>query len=211
MIIERLLTKHGIMRSLGRTSTQSSLLSLQRCSQSLFISAQDFAGVSHELLNLGYGVRFRASGRSMHPTIADGELMTVEPMLPSDLKRGDVVLYSLERGVIAHRVVRIEKRNGGAPCFILRGDALGSPDEPVEVDQILGKVVSVEREGRSIDLYSRKVKIIRTLRLCASHIKKWARNFFYTRLPWRGAARNEKMTQTWTEQLKIETNEERNG
>jgi hypothetical protein len=75
--------------------------------------------------------------------------------------------------------------------FTLRGDASATSDDPVEEQQILGKVVSVERGGRSIDLYNRKVKIIRTLRLCASHIKRWARNFFYMRLPRRCAPRND--------------------
>jgi len=127
----------------------------------------------------------------MMPTVSDGERVTVKPVVPSDIKPGDIILYRNQGGVIAHRVVRIEKRNGGAPLFVLRGDALGAPDEPVEVEQVLGKVESVERGGRSIDLYSWKVEIIRTLRLCASHIKRWARIYFDMRLPRRCAPRND--------------------
>jgi hypothetical protein len=66
--------------------------------------------------------------------------------------------------------------------FILRGDASLTCDDPVEAQQVLGKVVSVERGGRSIDLYCRRVKIIRTIRLCASRLKRWVGNFFYMRL-----------------------------
>ncbi len=54
--------------------------------------------------------------------------------------------------------------------FILRGDASLTCDDPVEAQQILGKVVSVERGGRSINLYSRKAKM-----LCLSYI--WASRF----------------------------------
>ncbi len=191
MRTEILQTGHTVVKSLEHTSIQSSLLSLQRWSQSLCISAQDFACVSHELLNLGCCVSFRAPGNSMMPTIFDGERVTVRPVSSSDIKPGDIILYRYPGSIVAHRVVRIEKRDSGAPRFILRGDALGAPDEAVEVDQVLGKIVSVERGGHSIDLYSRKVKIIRMLRLCASHIKRWARIYFDTRLPRRYAPRND--------------------
>lgn len=189
MRTEILQTGQAVMKSLERPSIQSSLLSFQRCSRSLFISAQDFAGVSHELLSCGNRVSFRAPGDSMMPTVFDGERVTIQPIESSDIKPGDIILYRYPGSVIAHRVISIEKRDSGAPRFILRGDALGAPDEVVEVDQVLGKVVSLERGGRSIDLYSRRVKIIRMLRLCASHIKRWARIFFVVRLPRRCAPR----------------------
>lgn len=189
MRTEILQAGHTVVKSLERPSIQSSLLSLQRCSQSLCISAQDFAGVSHELLNLGCSVSFRAPGDSMMPTVFDGERVTVRPIESSDIKPGDIILYRYPGSIVAHRVKRIEKRDSGAPRLILRGDALGAPDEAVEVDQVLGRVQSVERGSRSIDLYSRRVKIIRMLRLCASYIKRWARIYFVVRLPRRCAPR----------------------
>ncbi len=129
-----------------------------------------FADLSVELLRRGHGVRFRAPGHSMHPTINDRETVTVEPVAPSSVKRGDIVLYRSEGGVVAHRVIRIE-RNNGTPLFILRGDALGSVDEPVRVQQVLGRVVFVERNGRGINPYGWKSRIFRTAHNCASHLK----------------------------------------
>jgi len=38
--------------------------------------------------------------------------------------------------------------------FILRGDALRTFDEPVKSDQVVGKVISIERNGNSINPYS---------------------------------------------------------
>ncbi len=128
--------------------------------------------LSAELLNRGYGVRFRAPGKSMHPTILDGDLITVEPVAPAAVKQGDIILYRLGRGVIAHRLIRIERRNGGVPHFILRGDAPGAPDEPVVVQQVLGKVVCVERGGRRIDPYSWRAELFRRARLCCSRLKR---------------------------------------
>ncbi|NOR52683.1 MAG: hypothetical protein GQ536_01145, partial [Candidatus Aminicenantes bacterium] len=124
MRTEILQTGHTVVKSLERPSIQSSLLSFQRCSQSLNISTQDFAGVSYELLSCGNSVSFRAPGNSMRPTVFDGERVMVRPISPSDIKPGDIILYRYPGSVIAHRVISIEKRDSGAPRFILRGDAL---------------------------------------------------------------------------------------
>ncbi len=116
-----------------------------------------FGDLSAELLSLGFGVRFRAPGTSMHPTIRHGDLITVEPVAPSNLKRGDIILYRLQNGFIAHRLVNIEERNGCGLTFFLRGDASTTCDAPVKPAQVLGKVVCLERSHRRIDPYSPKV------------------------------------------------------
>lgn len=43
--------------------------------------------------------------------------------------------------------------------FILRGDASRTFDEPVKSDQILGKVISIERNGNSLNPYSLQHKL----------------------------------------------------
>jgi signal peptidase len=126
-----------------------------------------FTDVATGLLRQGYGVRFYAKGWSMYPTIKDGEMITVEPVVPSQVKRGDILLYHNSRGVVAHRVVRL-----GGTFFILRGDASSTCDEPVEADQALGKVVSVERNGGLIDLDGWKAIILYTAHLCGSRFKR---------------------------------------
>ncbi len=133
-----------------------------------------FTEASHELLKLGYAVRFRAGGQSMFPTIKDGEMITVEPVATDEIKRGDIVLYRFKRGVIAHRVVSIEKQAGSGHRFILRGDSSAMCDAPVEAEKVLGRVISVEREGRNINLASRKAKLIRAARSRASRLKSRA-------------------------------------
>jgi len=140
-----------------------------------------FVDVVIDLLKRGTTVRFRAIGRSMQPTISEGEIITVEPVEPSQVKRGDIVLYQNHRGVIAHRVVAIEKKSDELPgpphqsslvtFFILRGDASGVCDEPVKSQQILGKVVSVERRGHHIHLNSLKAKFLHTARLYVHRFK----------------------------------------
>src|SRR5215467_6556586 len=86
--------------------------------------SKPFVDVVTELLSRGYRVRFRAEGASMRPTIRGGETITVEPA--SEVKMGDIALYRTDRGLIAHRVVGIQKGNGKAPIFLARGEAGGS-------------------------------------------------------------------------------------
>lgn len=140
-----------------------------------------FIDVSTELLRRGQSVRFQAPGISMHPAIKEGETITAVPVSTFDIKRGDILLYLAGRKVIAHRVVSIEKKKSDSSnqsskfsprLFLLRGDASTICDEPVEAQQILGKVVSVERDGRSINLCSRRAKIFRLAYKSASHFKR---------------------------------------
>ena len=131
-----------------------------------------FVSVSVDLLERGHQVRFRAPGWSMHPSIRDGEAITVIPISPVEVRRGDIVFYRCNGNVFAHRVVSIEKQQEDALRFTLRGDALGSPDESVASHQILGKVVAVERGGHSVDLYTLRAEVLRKVRLCGSRLKK---------------------------------------
>ena len=144
-----------------------------------------FGDLSGELLSLGLGVRFRAPGTSMHPTIRHGDVITVEPVEPANLKRGDIILYRLQNGFIAHRLVNIEEKDGCGLTFILRGDASTSCDAPVKPRQVLGKVVKLERGHHRIDPYSRRVRFWSTLYLWLGRLK---RNVFERFLP-RSASR----------------------
>jgi signal peptidase I len=111
----------------------------------------------------------------MHPTIRSGELITVAPVAPSEVKAGDVVLYRLDRhrrGVIAHRVVGIERTDRGVVRFVFRGDAADCCDAPVATDQVLGKVLAVDRAGCRIGVRSRRPTLRRLLWRCASRAKR---------------------------------------
>jgi len=132
--------------------------------------------LSGELLSLGFGVRFRAPGTSMHPTIRHGDLITVEPVAPSKLKKGDIILYRLQNDFIAHRIMNIETRNGCGLTFILRGDASTTCDAPVKSAQVLGKVVCLKRGQRRIDPYSLRVRLWSMLYLWLVRLK---RNIFH--------------------------------
>jgi signal peptidase I len=134
-----------------------------------------------QILGDGHNVRFKAPGNSMRPAILDGDCLEVEPIGPAAIKMGDIILYQSQERIIAHRVMDIGK--GEIPktppaarithySYILRGDASYSYDEPVYADQILGKIVSVERNGRRINPYSSLYKISCRARVWGSRIKR---------------------------------------
>ena len=137
-----------------------------------------FADLGAELLSLGLGVRFRAPGTSMHPTIRHGDLITVEPVEPCNLKNGDIILYHLQNSFIAHRIVNIEDQNGCGLSFILRGDASAGCDAPVKPEQVLGKVVSLERNHRRIDPYSWRVRFRSMVYLWLARLKRYVFQWF---------------------------------
>jgi len=130
-----------------------------------------------ELLSQGATVRFRPSGRSMYPSIREGELITVEPVKPRDVKLADIVLYRSERGLIAHRVVGSSPTQSSVlsphHSLLLKGDASLCCDQPVAAQQILGRVVRVQRNGRSLALATRGAKMWHRARRLASGLKGW--------------------------------------
>lgn len=79
----------------------------------------------------------RVKGTTMHPTLAEGEWLTLAPASATRLTEGDIVLAQTEEGL---RIYRIIMRRGD--FFLLKGDALKNPAPPVELRQILGKVVA---------------------------------------------------------------------
>jgi hypothetical protein len=109
-----------------------------------------FVQLSSDLLSSGYSVRFRASGASMQPAIWHGDVLTIGPVAPSSITPGSVAVYRRFNRLLAHRVVRIEADDSGAPVFVLRGDSASDCDAPVAAWQMLGEVVKVERRTSAI-------------------------------------------------------------
>jgi signal peptidase I len=132
------------------------------------MTEKSFTYLVAELLSLGHSVRFRANGQSMHPTIRDGEIVTVMPITLAKVRLSDIILYRTDRGVVAHRVMAILN-----DLFTLRGDSSDCRNELVAADRVLGKVVAVKRGSRSINLEGRTAKMIHAAHLWTARLK-WA-------------------------------------
>lgn len=102
--------------------------------------------LGESLLKEGKSISFVARGRSMQPSIEDGDLVRIKPLEKRLPNIGDIVFFRGPAGVpTLHRLLRIEGEQ-----FVFRGDALSRVVERVEREQVLGVLESLERNGKLI-------------------------------------------------------------
>jgi signal peptidase I len=88
-------------------------------------------------------VRLRVFGTSMLPSILPGDLISVQRAGLSGISSGEIVLYSREGRLFAHRVVG-HAGSREDPRLITRGDRLSHNDPPVSSSELLGRVTSIQ-------------------------------------------------------------------
>jgi len=107
-----------------------------------------------EVLHRFGEVRFVAQGSSMLPTIYPGDLLTVRSESIANARTGEIVLFLLGGRFFVHRVVRKwPERN--RVVFATCGDALTQEDPSVDGTQLLGRVTSIVRRGKSVKFATR--------------------------------------------------------
>jgi signal peptidase len=96
------------------------------------------------------------TGLSMYPAIRPGDRSQVASVDPNDIERGDIILTTRDNRIYAHRVIGIK---GNPPSeWLVKGDTLLSPDPPVRAEDILGRVIAVQRRGRLISLLTPRAR-----------------------------------------------------
>jgi hypothetical protein len=96
-------------------------------------------------------IRFVARGGSMIPSIYPGDLLTVRSQGIAEVPHGHIVLALREGRFWAHRVIR-KWRQGDRFVLATRGDALPYEDPSLDESQVLGRVTSIIRFGKPVDL-----------------------------------------------------------
>ena len=100
-----------------------------------------------KLLAEGNVIQLKPQGYSMYPLFIPGrDEAVVAPVKVEKLKRGDVVLYRRDEGILV--LHRIWKRKGNA--FYLVGDNQKEIEGPLRPDQMKGILVEIIRRGRHI-------------------------------------------------------------
>lgn len=114
-------------------------------------SSLEFIKLSKNILDKEAYLRFLAKGRSMYPTIRDGDIVNIESVKKREIRLGDVVFYrNNEERMVMHRVIK-KRMYSNRVVFITRGDA-NRDEEEVFLNQILGRVRILERKGRKTDI-----------------------------------------------------------
>jgi hypothetical protein len=91
----------------------------------------------------------------MSPFIRSGDVITLQPLGGTVPRLGDVVAWGGPiTGLRVHRVV-----GRASDGWRMRGDGASAPDEPMAAEEVLGRVVEIERGGRSLRLGLGPVRI----------------------------------------------------
>lgn len=120
------------------------------------VSTETACGLAEEIVRTFGEVRLRVFGTSMAPAMLPGDLVTVRRAGLGEISAGDVVLF-LKRGrlfvhrVVGHPAAPAQNLNEEAR-LITRGDRLLHNDPPVSSEELLGRVVGVERGDRRIEV-----------------------------------------------------------
>lgn len=104
-----------------------------------------------QILESGQALRIKPQGYSMYPVIVPGrDEVIVQKTDTAALKRGDVLLYRRDQGILViHRLYKKDK-NG----YYMVGDNQTEVEGPLRPDQIKGKMTVLIRKGREIDVNS---------------------------------------------------------
>jgi hypothetical protein len=90
--------------------------------------------------------RLVVTGASMLPAIWPGDVLTIQRKELAELRAGEIVLAQREGKLIAHRVTSVGDH------LITQGDSMPQGDPPFTTSEILGRVVSILRNGRDMPL-----------------------------------------------------------
>jgi signal peptidase I len=101
-----------------------------------------------EVLRSSARLRLRVTGWSMLPSVWPGDILLVEPTSANEIFEGDIVLFGRSRRLFVHRVVSKGPWQNGE--IVTRGDAMPTPDPPLSERDLLGRVSSILRNGKTI-------------------------------------------------------------
>lgn len=95
----------------------------------------------------GAATRLSVTGTSMLPLLRPGDAVWLLAIDPALLRPGDLVLIRQQGVWLTHRLIA-----AGAAIWQTKGDNNRLADPPVAAQEIEGRIVALERGGRSIDL-----------------------------------------------------------
>ncbi len=89
----------------------------------------------------GRGGTVHVTGRSMEPTLVEGQLLAVE-FAPAEPCRGDLLVFRQADYLVVHRLAGAATTADGHRYLRMRGDARIGLDPPVDLDRVIGRVIA---------------------------------------------------------------------
>jgi hypothetical protein len=125
--------------------------------------------LASEILREGGSIRLRVLGMSMLPAVWPSDAVTIDGLDVDATVCGDIVLYEKNDRFFVHRLVRKpespkspESQNSEDRFrLVTRGDSMPHEDPMITRSQFLGRVSSIQRNGRTIFLKPKWVPLMR--------------------------------------------------
>lgn len=112
-----------------------------------------------KLLSEGNTVQIKPKGWSMYPMIRPGDEAVIAPVNAGKLKRGDVVLFRREGGILVlHRIWKVSEKG-----LFLVGDNQVEVEGPVKREQIRGRLTAFIRKGKMISVRNPAYRVLTSL------------------------------------------------
>lgn len=109
------------------------------------------------MLESDFSLIIKMNGMSMFPTLRAGDMGEVEKCRPEELKNGDIVIWKKSDQLIGHRLFSIARTDNHWQ-FQTIGDFNTVADTPFSENELIGRLVSFERNGEKIKIDSSKMK-----------------------------------------------------
>ncbi len=84
-------------------------------------------------------------GTSMYPLLKSGDICRFTTVDSLTIKKGDIILFQSNNGqLVAHRFITYQTF-GSELKYIFKGDTNLGPDDPINTDQIVGKLTYIKK------------------------------------------------------------------
>jgi signal peptidase len=122
--------------------------------------------LASEILRAGGSIRLQVAGTSMLPAVWPGDVVTIDGLGVDATAYGDIVLYEKNNRFFVHRLIGkpgSPKSQNSEDRFrlVTRGDSMPHEDPMITKSQFLGRVSSIQRNGRTIFLKPKWVLLTR--------------------------------------------------
>lgn len=128
--------------------------------------------LASEILGSSGSLRLGVTGWSMLPTVWPGDTLLIEQASAETVQPGDIVLFARNRRFFVHRVIA---KNHAAEKIQTRGDSMPNMDAPVSSRELLGRVVSIVRNGKKIEPSRERSTTSRSVAALLGHSQAAAR------------------------------------
>jgi signal peptidase I len=114
--------------------------------------------LKHLMVKRGF-IDVPSHGFSMFPLIRTGYICRFVPVEPSELKKGEIVLFTVHnQTMVGHRYYGMRKV-GEETYYLFRGDSNPSYDPLIHGEQIMGRMVWIRKQGRTLHTGSTWMKL----------------------------------------------------